>query len=82
MHNTALDLHSKYKYAVTKNGGTPERRRTIMAASNLSPPSRALTVQAQRHLTARTQQDRQPSLVSKLESITQLQEQSSELSHT
>jgi hypothetical protein len=69
-------------YSVTKNGGTLERRRTIMAASNLSPPSRALTDQAQWHLTARTQQDRQPSLVSKLEFITQLQEQSSELSHT
>jgi len=40
---------------VTKNGGTPERRRTIMAASNLSPPLRALTDQAQWHLTARTQ---------------------------
>jgi hypothetical protein len=53
-----------------------------MAASNLSPPSRALTDQAQWHLTARTQQDRQPSLVSKLEFITQLQEQSFELSHT
>jgi hypothetical protein len=66
----------------TKNGGTPERRRTIMAASNLSPPSRALTDQAQWLLTARTQQDRQPSLVSKLEFITQLQEQSSKLSHT
>jgi len=53
-----------------------------MAASNLSPPLRALTDQAQWHLTARTQQDRQPSLVSKLEFITQLQEQSAKLSHT